>query len=73
MDALLLNEKLQQINEESQARFGIMTPQHMIEHLILTFKLSQGKIAIPMKEPSPKALEAKQAITIWRNGYSERH
>jgi len=62
MEITMLQAKLQQITKDSPAEFGIMTPQHMVEHLILTFKLSQGKIPLPDKDPSPKALAAKQAI-----------
>lgn len=57
-----LKNKLDHLSKDEKARFGIMSPQHMLEHLIITFKLSQGKITLPEKEPSPRALEAKQAI-----------
>jgi len=57
-----LKDRLDFLTKEEIARFGIMTPQHMVEHLIITFKLSQGKISLPEKEPSPRALQAKQAI-----------
>jgi len=57
-----LKDKLELLNEGELARFGIMSPQHMLEHLIITFKLSQGKVTLPEKDPSPRALVAKQAI-----------
>jgi len=57
-----LQQKLALLKSDSPARFGIMTSQHMVEHLIITFKLSQGKISLPEKEPSQRALDAKQAI-----------
>lgn len=41
---------------ESLALFGIMTPQHMNEYLILTFKLSQSKISIPIKKSSQASI-----------------
>jgi hypothetical protein len=62
MTAEKLQQKLALLSADSPSQFGIMTPQHMVEHLIITFKLSQGKISLPEKEPSPRALEAKQAI-----------
>lgn len=39
-----------------------MTPQHMVEHLILTIKLSYGRILIPEFEPNEKQLMQKQAL-----------
>ena len=39
-----------------------MTPQHMVEHLILTVKLSYGRIKIPEFEPNEKQLMQKQAL-----------
>jgi len=62
MLAETLQQKLTLLLEDNPAEFGIMSPQHMVEHLILTLKLSQGRISLPEKEPSQKALEAKQAI-----------
>lgn len=62
MQTEILEQKLSLLKEDNKAQFGIMTPQHMLEHLILTFKLSQGRISLPEKEPSTRALEAKQAI-----------
>lgn len=57
-----LESNLDLLDKEALAIFGIMSPQHMVEHLIITFKLSQGKIQLPEKEPTPRALQAKQAI-----------
>lgn len=44
------------LNPDEQARFGIMTPQHMVEHLILTTKSMVKRHG----EPDP-ALAEKQA------------
>lgn len=57
-----LKRKLDLLDKNDLAKFGIMSPQHMVEHLNITFKLSQGKITLPEKEPSTRALQAKQAI-----------
>lgn len=62
METEKLKTSLNLLTQDAPAQFGIMTPQHMVEHLIITFKLSQGKISLPEKDPSPKALQAKQAI-----------
>lgn len=36
------------LNESEKPLWGLMTPQHMIEHLIVTFKMSIGRIKIPV-------------------------
>jgi len=57
-----LSKKLGELKEDQLPEFGIMTPQHMVEHLILTIKLSQGRITVPSIEPTPEALALKQNI-----------
>jgi len=49
--AFLLSEpkpKLDSLGIETEPKWGKMTPQHMVEHLIITFKMSIGKINIPI-------------------------
>lgn len=62
MDKELIFSRLTNLSEDSQREFGIMTPQHMVEHLILTVKLSYGRIKIPEFEPNEKQLMQKQAL-----------
>jgi hypothetical protein len=57
-----LRKKLEDLTPDQKPGFGIMTPQHMVEHLILTVKLSQGKITVPTIEPTPEALAIKHNI-----------
>jgi hypothetical protein len=54
--------RLQNLGSGSIAQFGIMTPQHMIEHLILTLKLSYGRVKIPEFEPNELQLAQKHAL-----------
>jgi oxepin-CoA hydrolase/3-oxo-5,6-dehydrosuberyl-CoA semialdehyde dehydrogenase len=54
--------RLNNLTETSDRQFGIMYPQHMVEHLILTVKLSYGRIKIPEFEPNEKQLLQKQAL-----------
>ncbi|MDA0315766.1 MAG: DUF1569 domain-containing protein [Bacteroidetes bacterium] len=58
----MLPQRLQHLGLQSQARFGILTPQHMVEHLILTLKMSSGRIPIPEIVPNEKQLSQKQAL-----------
>lgn len=39
---------LESLDKKEQPVWGIMTPQHMLEHLIVTFKMSVGRINIPV-------------------------
>lgn len=57
-----LQQKLALLTTEAAARFGIMTPQHMLEHLILTLKLSSGRIPMTDFVPNEKQLAQKQAL-----------
>ncbi len=57
-----IESRLKNLTETSERQFGIMTPQHMVEHLILTVKLSYGRIKIPEFEPNEKQLMQKQAL-----------
>jgi oxepin-CoA hydrolase/3-oxo-5,6-dehydrosuberyl-CoA semialdehyde dehydrogenase len=58
----ILLQRLQKLSLQSEAKFGILTPQHMVEHLIITVKLSSGRIPIPSFEPNEKQLARKQAL-----------
>jgi hypothetical protein len=57
-----LLQRLQKLSLQSEAIFGILTPQHMVEHLTISLKLSAGKIPIPVIEPNEKQLAQKQAL-----------
>lgn len=39
---------LSKLEADAQPVWGLMTPQHMLEHLIVTFKMSIGRIKIPV-------------------------
>jgi oxepin-CoA hydrolase/3-oxo-5,6-dehydrosuberyl-CoA semialdehyde dehydrogenase len=57
-----LLQRLDHLNLQSKAKFGIFTPQHMVEHLTITLKLSAGRIPIPEIVPNEKQLARKQAL-----------
>lgn len=57
-----IQSRLENLTEQSERRFGIMSPQHMVEHLILTIKLSYGRIKLPDFEPTEKQLQQKHAL-----------
>ena len=62
MDSKTLEKKLKNLEADTPAKFGIMTPQHMLEHLTLTVKISYNRIKIPEFEPSEKQQFQKRAL-----------
>ncbi|WP_299248226.1 hypothetical protein [uncultured Cytophaga sp.] len=63
----IINQKLllqifNQLSPDSKAVFGKMSAQHMIEHLILTLKISSNKIPHPSYFREEKSQAIKQAI-----------
>lgn len=62
MNRFTLPERLTNLSAQSKPRFGILTPQHMVEHLILTLKMSIGKIPIAEFAPTEKQLAQKKAL-----------
>lgn len=57
-----IKAKLVLLQEDAKPIFGLMSPQHMMEHLTITFKLSTGRIKIPDFEPSENQLAQKEAL-----------
>ncbi|MEL7531827.1 MAG: DUF1569 domain-containing protein [Bacteroidota bacterium] len=47
-------EKLSQLKADTQPDWGIMTPQHMVEHLSGAFAMSRGKFNFPLIIPKEK-------------------
>lgn len=62
MDREEIKNRIKGLTEETQALFGIMTPQHMIEHLTITMKLSSARIKLPDFEPNEKQLAQKNLL-----------
>ncbi len=57
-----LNNSLKNLSPEKQAVFGIMTPQHMVEHLILLVKLSNGGLKGQLMRSEETAAKWKQGL-----------
>lgn len=62
MDSEKIKNGIKGLTKESKALFGIMTPQHMVEHLTITMKLSSGRIKLPDFEPNEKQLDQKDLL-----------
>ena len=62
MTSVEIAEKIQNLSPEQKPIFGRMTPQHVLEHLTITVKLSTGRIKIPEFTPSEKQLEMKRLL-----------
>ncbi|MEP0712091.1 hypothetical protein [Algoriphagus sp.] len=61
MDTKSIEKSLVKLSNDTEKEFGIMTPQHMVEHLTLTVKISY-KIKWPEYEVSDKILEQKESL-----------
>ena len=55
-------EILDRLSSETKPEWGIMTPQHMVEHLIITWKISRGRINTPVI--SEEGLEERRAFLM---------
>jgi oxepin-CoA hydrolase/3-oxo-5,6-dehydrosuberyl-CoA semialdehyde dehydrogenase len=62
MDIQKIQEATKLLTKEQKPIFGKMTPQHMLEHLIITLKLSSGRINLPIFEPTEVALNQKTSL-----------
>ena len=62
MEKKLIISKLDNLKELTTPVFGIMSPQHMVEHITLTLKLSSGRIKILEFEPSENQLTQKNIL-----------
>jgi oxepin-CoA hydrolase/3-oxo-5,6-dehydrosuberyl-CoA semialdehyde dehydrogenase len=54
-----VQEQLHQLTENSEAEWGILTPQHMVEHLEWAFLVALEKIQVPILTP-PEKIEKYQ-------------
>lgn len=50
---------LDRLKEDSSAVFGIMTPQHMVEHLAVLFYLGRKEVGLPCITPEDKLPEVR--------------
>ncbi len=55
-------ELLKNLKADTEPAFGLMTPQHMIEHLTLVVKTSIKRYGEPEAEPSKRQLGFKRFI-----------
>jgi len=53
---------LQNLKADAEPNFGLMTPQHMVEHLIWVTKTTIGRKGEPEKEPTKSQLYFKKFI-----------
>jgi hypothetical protein len=62
METEKIKTQLEKLTADTPASFGIMTPQHMLEHLTLTVKISYDRIRVPDFEPSEELKLQKTAL-----------
>ena len=62
MNRETIEPRIAKLKENLIAQFGKMSPQHMIEHLSITIKISYEKIKLPDFEPTERQLAQKNAL-----------
>jgi len=55
-------EEAEKLSPETKPLWGIMTPQHMVEHLLLTVKVSNNKIKVECFNPPEKIPTLKKFL-----------
>ncbi|WP_282031739.1 phenylacetic acid degradation bifunctional protein PaaZ [Winogradskyella eximia] len=59
-----INECLYALKEDAKPKWGIMTPQHMIEHLEYTYKIASGEIQ-DFEIATPEKILEKVHNSLW--------
>ncbi|WP_282043583.1 phenylacetic acid degradation bifunctional protein PaaZ [Winogradskyella flava] len=59
-----IDECLSKLSEETKPKWGIMTPQHMIEHLEYTYKIAAGDIQ-DFEISTPEKILEKVKNSLW--------
>ena len=62
MNIELIEKTLEKLTADTSRIFGIMTPQHMVEHLTITIKISYNRIKVPEFDLSEKQNSQKRAF-----------
>ena len=59
-----INECLSKLSEDAKPKWGIMTPQHMIEHLEYTYRIASGEIQ-DFEISTPEKILEKVKNSLW--------
>jgi oxepin-CoA hydrolase/3-oxo-5,6-dehydrosuberyl-CoA semialdehyde dehydrogenase len=59
-------EALALLQEDTKPEWGKMGAQHMVEHLLLIFEISTGKLKVPCKTPEEKLRKMKAFLHLNR-------
>ena len=62
-----LEEKLYSLTESSTAKWGILTPQHMVEHLEYFFHMAVGKVKTEITTPDKYLEETQDSLWNYRH------
>jgi hypothetical protein len=64
-----LFEKLEKLKADQQPLFGVMKPQHMVEHLIWTVTFCNGKLPQQQITTAEKALQLRELFMYSKDEY----
>ena len=66
-----LLDRFRKLTPDTAPAFGLMTAQHMVEHVCLTFSMSNGRMEIAQTTPERLANITKRRFTGVGHGLSE--
>ncbi len=55
---------IENLFENTPAKWGILTAPHMLEHLLLPIAISQGKLIVPLVTPVEKVEKVKRIMLL---------
>ena len=61
--------RLEKLKADQQPLFGVMTPQHMVEHLIWTVTFCNGKLPQQQITTAEKALQLREVFMYSKDEY----
>lgn len=61
-DLATLSQALKKLDASSQARWGIMSAQHMVEHLIFHFRTAMGQISTEIVTPEDRIEKFQESL-----------
>ncbi len=57
-----IREALDKLTSETEAQWGMMTPQHMVEHLTMTLRNASGELPLEQATPDEKLPKLQQFL-----------
>jgi len=66
VDRAYLEEKLNALTEDTKPKWGLMTPQHMVEHFEYFWQIAAGKVEIEITTPADRLEKFEDSLWNYR-------